>query len=57
MVAGNEFVPLFYFCKKSKIILQAWPYTNSSQNINLQMLHFELILSAWTQLHENTRQV
>jgi len=54
MVAGNEFVTLFYFCK---IVLQAWPYTSSSQNIYLQMLHFELILSAWTQLHENTLQV
>lgn len=57
MVAGYEFITLFYFCKKSQIILQAWPYTNSSQNIYLQMLHFELILSAWTQLHENTLQV
>ena len=38
-------------------ILQGWPYTNSSHNIYLQMLHLELILSAWTQLHENTLQV
>lgn len=39
-------------------ILQGWPYhINSSQNIYLQMLHFELILSAWTQPRENTLQV
>lgn len=27
-----------------------------SQDMYLQMLHFELILSVWTQLHENTQQ-
>lgn len=43
--------------KGKQIILLEWPYTNSSQNIYLQMLHFELTLSAWTQPHENILQV